>query len=310
MAPVDARGRPGDRGAYRWLAQQPQGGAIELPILEWAIAPTLTYQYATLVARSSDRQRLQRLRIAAAGISRRRRVAAERSRSDGRRAGPVARASACATCSCTRATTPIRTWAPRRSRPSARSRAWRRRPSARTRSSPFGGRCGSRGGCDPPAMPVGTRLRASDFHADASDAADRLPLAFDGDGDTRWLTGRPQNGDEWIRIAFDRTRDVSAIELQTAARSFGDYPRELLSKARPKTERGRCCIGARCWCRTAARSPRAGRSRRSSSALPANHTRTLTIRQTGHAPPLVLVDSRAGDLRAIERFGFGVCQCG
>ncbi len=48
MAPVDARGRPGDRGAYRWLAQQPAGGAIELPIVEWAIAPTLTYQYATL----------------------------------------------------------------------------------------------------------------------------------------------------------------------------------------------------------------------------------------------------------------------
>ena len=48
MAPVDARGRPGDRGAYRWLAQQPPGGAIELPIVEWAIAPTLTYQYATL----------------------------------------------------------------------------------------------------------------------------------------------------------------------------------------------------------------------------------------------------------------------
>ena len=39
---------PDDRSAYRWLAQQPQGGAIELPILEWAIAPTLTYQYATL----------------------------------------------------------------------------------------------------------------------------------------------------------------------------------------------------------------------------------------------------------------------
>ena len=40
--------RPGRSRAYRWLAQQPQGGAIELPILEWAIAPTLTYQYATL----------------------------------------------------------------------------------------------------------------------------------------------------------------------------------------------------------------------------------------------------------------------
>ena len=48
MAPFDAHGRPGDRAAYRWLAQQPRGAAIELPIPEWAIDPTLTYQYATL----------------------------------------------------------------------------------------------------------------------------------------------------------------------------------------------------------------------------------------------------------------------
>ena len=44
---------------------------------------------------------------------------------------------------------------------------------------------------------------------------------------TRWLTGRQQNGDEWISLQFDRPRDVSRIELQTASRSFGDYPREL-----------------------------------------------------------------------------------
>src|SRR5471030_3496461 len=68
---------------------------------------------------------------------------------------------------------------------------------------------------------------SSDVCSSDLDATDRLPLAFDGDADTRWLTGRPQNGDEWIRLTFDRARDVSAIALQTAARSFGDYPREL-----------------------------------------------------------------------------------
>ena len=39
---------------------------------------------------------------------------------------------------------------------------------------------------------------------------------FDGDGETRWLTGRAQTGDEWIRLEFDRPRDITHLELQTA----------------------------------------------------------------------------------------------
>ena len=124
-------------------------------------------------------------------------------------------------------------------------------------------------------------MRATDFHADASDAVDRLSLAFDGDGDTRWLTGRPQNGDEWIRIAFDRARDVSAIKLQTAARSFGDYPRELLVESLGED-------GVRTVLYQAPMLVPYGRvlaeNRPQPSLvvnLPANRTRTLTIRQTG-----------------------------
>jgi len=63
--------------------------------------------------------------------------------------------------------------------------------------------------------------------ARASDGADRLPLLFDGDPDSRWLTGRPQSGDEWLALDFDRPRDVAGVRLQLGARSFGDYPREL-----------------------------------------------------------------------------------
>ena len=51
IAAFDPGGRVDDRDAYRWLARQPEGAAIELPILEWSIAPTLTYQYATLAHR-------------------------------------------------------------------------------------------------------------------------------------------------------------------------------------------------------------------------------------------------------------------
>jgi hypothetical protein len=133
----------------------------------------------------------------------------------------------------------------------------------------------------PSATLAGSRLRPADSHADASDAADRLSLAFDGDGDTRWLTGRPQNGDEWITIAFDRRRDVSRIELQTASRSFGDYPRELLVEgtgedgARSVLDQGPMLVP---FGRALAEG---GPQPAIVISLPANRTRTLTIRQTG-----------------------------
>jgi hypothetical protein len=76
----------------------------------------------------------------------------------------------------------------------------------------------------PPAV---TRIPSSSITADASDGADRLPLLFDGDRDSRWLTGHPQSGGEWLNLQFDRTRGVRVARFQLGARSFGDYPRRL-----------------------------------------------------------------------------------
>ena len=70
-------------------------------------------------------------------------------------------------------------------------------------------------------------IPSSAFTMRASHAPDRLPLLFDGDRDTRWLTGGRQTGDEWIEVEFDSPRDVGLVRLQTAERSFGDYAREL-----------------------------------------------------------------------------------
>ena len=132
-----------------------------------------------------------------------------------------------------------------------------------------------------PSAIDGTRLRTSEFRADASDASGRLPLALDGDADTRWLTGRPQAGDEWIRIEFDRTRDVARIGLQMAERSFGDYPRDVVIESESGVgpaavlhhERSLLAFG---------QALAAGSSYPwITISLPANRTRTLTIRQTG-----------------------------
>jgi hypothetical protein len=63
--------------------------------------------------------------------------------------------------------------------------------------------------------------------ARASHSPERLPLLFDGDRDTRWLSAEPQSGREWIELELDAPRNVSEVRMQTAERSFADYPREL-----------------------------------------------------------------------------------
>ena len=68
----------------------------------------------------------------------------------------------------------------------------------------------------------------SAIHAEASHSPDRIPLLFDGDPDSRWISGRPQSGDESITLTFDRPRDVRTIRMRLATRSESDYPRELV----------------------------------------------------------------------------------
>src|SRR6185503_16489679 len=124
----------------------------------------------------------------------------------------------------------------------------------------------------------GRRLGASEFRVDASDAADRLPLALDGDADTRWLTGRPQAGDEWIRIEFDRPRDVTRVGLQLAERSFGDYPREVLVESRSAQGAAAVLYHERSLVRFGQVLAAGTSYPWITIRLPTNSTRTLTIR--------------------------------
>jgi len=61
----------------------------------------------------------------------------------------------------------------------------------------------------------------------ASHGGDRVRLAFDGDPDSRWLTGGRQNGTERLELQLDAPHDIRLVRMQLAPRSFGDYPREL-----------------------------------------------------------------------------------
>jgi hypothetical protein len=75
--------------------------------------------------------------------------------------------------------------------------------------------------------PAGRRVRLQPDHADASQQHSRAEFLIDGDRDTRWLTGEPQNGSEWIEVTLREPADVAAVALTMAARTLYDYPRHI-----------------------------------------------------------------------------------
>jgi hypothetical protein len=281
LAPFDAHGRPADRSAYRWLAQQPPGAALELPIMEWSIAPTLTYQYATLShghpivnGYSGYGTPLQEfLGGAASPLNDLDRIgdALDLLRAVGVRyvlVHPRDYADAAVGAD---------TAAAIRAQSSVAVEAFRSDEvvAFRLREADEGVIANSA------AAPSGTRLGPADFRADASDAVDRLPLAFDQDVDTRWLTGRPQRGDEWIALRFDRPRDIQRIELQTQSRSFGDYPRGLAIESTADDGTTSVLSQGSMLVPFGLALAKGGPLPSIVITLPANHTKTLTIKQIG-----------------------------
>jgi len=73
------------------------------------------------------------------------------------------------------------------------------------------------------------------FEVRASGHEERLPLLFDGDIDTRWISGDPQDGGEWIEMRFPREIDLARIRFETSPRSVTDYPRRLVIDSADRT---------------------------------------------------------------------------
>jgi hypothetical protein len=63
----------------------------------------------------------------------------------------------------------------------------------------------------------------AEFSIDVSSLPERIRSLVDGDNDSRWFG----TGPSWIAARFARPRDLARVELQLAARSLMDYPREL-----------------------------------------------------------------------------------
>jgi hypothetical protein len=79
----------------------------------------------------------------------------------------------------------------------------------------------------PPAPAGLSLLDPRTFESHASEQSARLGLIFDGNLDTRWMTGARQAGTEWVEIRLPRPTDVRRLEIVGAGRTLLDYPRHL-----------------------------------------------------------------------------------
>jgi len=77
------------------------------------------------------------------------------------------------------------------------------------------------------ATPAGTEIPQATFRLSASHNPGALAAVVDGNPATRWLSGAPQDGTEWIRVDFDRPRRPAFLRIAMDRRSYGDYPRRL-----------------------------------------------------------------------------------
>lgn len=81
--------------------------------------------------------------------------------------------------------------------------------------------------------PAWVRIPRTAFSVSASHNVQRLEQAFDGNTQSRWLTGERQQGREWIEMHFTRPQDVARIRIDVDRRSRTDYPRGLVVETSP-----------------------------------------------------------------------------
>jgi len=134
--------------------------------------------------------------------------------------------------------------------------------------------------------PAGAEIPASAFRLSASHNPGALPAAVDGNPATRWLTGIPQDGSEWLRLDFDRPRRPAFVRIVMDRRSFGDYPRRLEIEGSSDGQTFRTLWAGPVVVPFAASLVELPVTPRIDLALPpgVGEVRTLRLRQTGRTP--------------------------
>ena len=230
--PVDGHGRKQDRAAYRWLSQSEPGAVLELPIREWDITPTLTYQYATLfhghpiangysgygsllqeflggpASPLHDLASIDAILTMLRGIGFRYVLVHPSDYDDPAFGAATARAIKDSSGHVAEARDDIAVTLFRLLPPAADPAV-----------------------AAPAAEETLQRIAPGHFTLTASHSSDRLTFAVDGDLDSRWTTMSRQAGSEWVVIEFDRPYEVERVGLRLGRWSLGDYPRLLSVEA-------------------------------------------------------------------------------
>jgi hypothetical protein len=133
-------------------------------------------------------------------------------------------------------------------------------------------------------------LDPTTFDVQASHQRSREPNLFDGDIDTRWLTGVYQDGSEWIEITLPHPTDVARVQILTSPRSQLSYPRGLAIESVDAAGATRTLFEGSIVDRFVEAVALNEQQAPVNIDLPANQTRTLRIRQTGHATVWWVVD--------------------
>ncbi len=152
----------------------------------------------------------------------------------------------------------------------------------------------------PPVDEQGLKaISAGEFRATASANPELVRLAFDGNINTRWHSGKPQSGTEWMRLVFTRDVDIGRLVFTTLPAGIGNHPRELIVESE-SADGVRTTLFAGSVMPQIIGSVAFGREGTPVVIdVPSNRTRTLWLRQAGHTaswywtvPELALFERR------------------
>jgi hypothetical protein len=127
-----------------------------------------------------------------------------------------------------------------------------------------------------------TAVGSREFTLSASEDLQRVGYLVDGDPDSRWI-GR-QEGSSWLAVRFSQPHDVAELQLQMAARSVNDFPRELQIEATDDEGRSRTLYKWSPYPEFIVGFLRSDAYPRIDVQLPPNRSTSLTIREVATYP--------------------------
>ena len=139
-------------------------------------------------------------------------------------------------------------------------------------------------GAAPASAPERPPMSRSRLAASTSHSPDELIYAFDGDTETRWLSGHPQRGNEEITIQLDQPTDVSHLRLTVGRLSFGDYARHLIIESTADGRTWETLHSGRGFERLLLGAVPVDGVSFMDLPLPPNTSRLIRLRQTGSTP--------------------------